>query len=85
LIKDKEHNFSQKGKELSIAGLQPGGSVTATMTDVPGFRDAIKDFYKANNINAPSNLDVEFGPVSFKIQGDSQPSEFPFNWFDGSL
>lgn len=85
LIKDKEHNFSQKGKELSIARLQPGGSVTATMTDVPGFRDAIKDFYKANNINAPSNLDVEFGSVSFKIQGDSQPSEFPFNWFDGSL
>jgi len=85
IMKDKAHNLSQKRAELTIPELQPGGSVTMTMTEVPGWMDAIRDFYKVNNIHESASINAEFGSVSVRFQGDSQPSDFPFDWFDPAM
>lgn len=85
MMKDKAHNLSQKRAELTLPELQPGASVTMTMTEVPGWMDAIRDFYKVNNIHESASINAEFGSVSIRFQGDSQPSEFPFDWFDPAL
>jgi hypothetical protein len=82
IMKDDKNHLVQKRAQLSVPELRPGGSVRVTMMEVPGWMDSIREFYKVNNIQPSASIDAAFGSISFRIQGNSQPSEYPFGWCD---
>jgi hypothetical protein len=85
MMKNDKYSLEQKRAQLLVPELLPGHSVTIAMTEIAGWKDALLQLIKANNLQDKDDINIEasLGDVSFRVQGAPQPSDFPIDWFLG--
>jgi len=84
VMEDKKHLMQQKQAEIFLDTLSPGESKIVTMKEVPGWKDAIEEFYKVNNIREDAHVSAAIETVGFKLGAQAQPESYPFEWFGGT-